>query len=327
MARVRMFANLRELAGASAVDVDGNTVGDVLSQVAELYGSDFERALDVAQVWVDGNQAGTDSAVGKASEVALIPPVSGGTSSVVRSPLLLELGLALGVAAALFVTNAISLEAFSAAVVLAGGVWAYDVGDVAARRGLPVAIGPAIMGVTGGVIATYRFGVPGMSVAIVGAVVASLTWSVFFARLRPIESVAAGAAMAIAGTSGAAAMVLIRLRSQDEALAFLVVGFVAVAVSWLAARSNNSPVDPLVTLILVAVFSGVVAGLVWAPDTLSTVAAAVAAAIALVAGKNLGTLLRAGGFFIDGVVPGALHQFDGVIVAAAPFWFLLSVLD
>lgn len=326
MARVRLFANLRELAGVSSVEVDGSTVGAVIAEVSATYGTEFTRALGSAQVWVDGEQAGEETPVDGGSEIALIPPVSGGTS-MVRSTVGLEVGLAAAVIAALFITNAISLEAFATAVVLAGGMWSYDIGDVAAKRGLPVAVAPAVFGVAGGVIATYRFGIPGMAVATVAAAVVALVWSVLVAPLRPIESVAAGAALAIAATSGAAAMTLIRLRTEEETLAFLVVGFVAVVASWLVARSNNAPVDPLVTLILVAVFVAVVAGLAWAPDSLSTIAAGVAAAIALVAGKNLGTLLRAGGFFIDGTVQGALHLFDAVMVAAPPFWFLLSVLD
>ena len=54
MARLRLFANLRELAGASEVDIEGATVGEVLDRATELFGEDFGRALDAAQVWVDG---------------------------------------------------------------------------------------------------------------------------------------------------------------------------------------------------------------------------------------------------------------------------------
>ena len=55
-------------------------------------------------------------------------------------------------------------------------------------------------------------------------------------------------------------------------------------------------------------------------------AASVAAAIALVAGNNVGTLVRAGGFFAAGWVPGSLAYFDGVVAAAGAYWALLTIL-
>ena len=373
MARVRLFANLRELAGTDLAEIPGSTVGEVLEAATEEYGEDFGSALTTAQVWVDGVRSPHDASVPKDAEVAIIPPVSGGQYGgewgtgeqqwgtgeqqwggaeqwgdqygtgeyempygrgggygrggyVVRSPILMEIGLAAVMAAALFIANMVSLQWLSVAVVLVGTLWAYDVTSSAQRRGLHLAQAPALLAVFGGVLATYRFGAPGMATATVGAVFAVLVWSLVNPWLRSVESVSAGVAVAVTAAFGSSSIVLLRLRTEEEAFSFLFVAAIAVAVSWMSDRTDMPVLDPLVAMIVAAVTSGAIAGAVWAPDLLNTVAASVAAALALVAGRNLGTLLRAGGFFAAGPIPGSLHYLDGVIMASGAFWVLLTVL-
>jgi hypothetical protein len=120
---------------------------------------------------------------------------------------------------------------------------------------------------------------------------------------------------------------MLRLRSYEETQVFLFVAAVAVFVSWLSDRSEMPIVDPLVGMLIGAVLGGAVAGAFWAPDLLAAIAGAVAAAIALVAGRNFGMLVRAGGFFVGGHAPGSLSYLDGVVIAAAAFWTLLTVLS
>ena len=72
MARLRLFANLRELAGSSVVEVEADTVEDLLEKAATAYGSDFRRSMQRARVWVNGEQASPEDAVGDDDEVALI---------------------------------------------------------------------------------------------------------------------------------------------------------------------------------------------------------------------------------------------------------------
>jgi len=59
---------------------------------------------------------------------------------------------------------------------------------------------------------------------------------------------------------------------------------------------------------------------------LTAIAGSFAAAIALVAGRTVGTLLRAGGLFVTGSVPGSLAYLDGVVLAAGAFWAILTIL-
>jgi molybdopterin synthase sulfur carrier subunit len=326
MARLRLFANLREIAGAAVVEIPGDTVADVLAAAVDRFGADFGRALGPAQVWVDGHRAPTTAAVGAESEVAVIPPVSGG-AMVVRSPMVIEIGIVALMAAALFGANEISLQWFAVVVVAIGAVWVYDLAGAADRRGLDIAYAPGFLGVLGGALGTYRFGAVGMAVATVGAVLLALVWSVGSHRLRPIDSVAAGATIALMAAFGVSAFVLLRLRSRDETLVFLAAATLAVAVSWLSDRSEMPIVDPLVALLVGAIVGGTVAGAIWAPDLVSAIAGSFAAAIALVAGRNLGTLLRAGGFFVTGTLPGSLAYLDGVVLAAGAYWAILTILS
>ncbi|MBK5265950.1 MAG: MoaD/ThiS family protein, partial [Acidimicrobiia bacterium] len=76
MATLRLFANLRELAGVSKLEVDGATVGEVIDAATARFGPGFLAGLEAAAVWRNGEQASTTDPVGPSDEVALIPPVS-----------------------------------------------------------------------------------------------------------------------------------------------------------------------------------------------------------------------------------------------------------
>jgi sulfur-carrier protein len=324
MARLRLFASLREAAGTGSVEVPGATVGEVLANATMRFGPAFTRALATAQTWVNGERAGPATTVLADDEVALIPPVSGGTT-MVRSPVGLELALLVGVIAFLFVGNALSVKWLAVAVVVGGALWAFDLSGTAARRGLGVGAVPVILAVTGSVLASYSFGRTGMAVAIVGAVLLALVWSVITPHLRPVESIAAGALLAAVASFGAGAMVVLRLRSEAEMTSFLLVAAVAVGASWIAASTDLAPVDPLTAGVLGALLAGLLAGWIWSEALWPTVVAAAAAAAGLVAGRNVGSLARSGGFFVTGS-QGSLVQLDGMVMAAGAFWLVLHLV-
>jgi len=324
MARLRLFANLREAAGVADIEIDGGTVEEVLSNASARFGDRFTAGLAAAQVWVNGNQAVPATPVEAGDEVALIPPVSGGTT-VVRSPLLMEIGLFLILAIGLVGASAASLEWFAVGLVVAGGLWIHDLVDFAARRGQVVAAPPATLGVLGGVLATYGWGIAGMATATIGAVVVALIWSVLAPRFRPIEVVAATVLTSLIATFGFSAMLLLRMRNRDEALAFLVVAVTAVTAAWLAGQREVAGFDPVVVTLLIGIVEVVIAATVWAEDDiLPMIVASLAASVALVAGRNIGSLLRVGGLFAAGTVPGALHGFDAIVLAAGPFWLIVT---
>lgn len=82
MARLRLFASAREAAGTRDDVLAGSTVGDVLDAAVAKYGTDFAGVLSTAAVWCNGDPVERDHVVGDADEVAVLPPVSGGSGSV-----------------------------------------------------------------------------------------------------------------------------------------------------------------------------------------------------------------------------------------------------
>jgi MoaD family protein len=76
--KVRLFAALRELAGASEVEAEGRTAGEVADALSERFGERFAQIAAVGSLVVNGERASRATAVAAGDEVALLPPVSGG---------------------------------------------------------------------------------------------------------------------------------------------------------------------------------------------------------------------------------------------------------
>lgn len=81
--RVRLFAALRELAGTSRLEVEAEDVGSLLDQLSEKFGPDFGKIMRVGTVVVDGETVGRDHQLKPEDEAALLPPVSGGSRSLI----------------------------------------------------------------------------------------------------------------------------------------------------------------------------------------------------------------------------------------------------
>jgi MoaD family protein len=76
--QVRLFAALRELAGASRVEAEGETVGEVVAALSQRYGERFATIASLGSIVVDGERASAARRLVPGEEVALLPPVSGG---------------------------------------------------------------------------------------------------------------------------------------------------------------------------------------------------------------------------------------------------------
>ena len=79
MPTVRMFAAAREASGHGRDTLPGGTVGEVLDTAIERYGSGFAAVLPTCRIWVNGEPAEREHRVDDDDEVAVLPPVSGGT--------------------------------------------------------------------------------------------------------------------------------------------------------------------------------------------------------------------------------------------------------
>jgi MoaD family protein len=76
---LRFFAQAREAAGTGSVELDGTTVGDVLDAAVVRFGPALADVLGICRIWVNGEAADRAVPVAGGDEVAVLPPVSGGT--------------------------------------------------------------------------------------------------------------------------------------------------------------------------------------------------------------------------------------------------------
>ncbi len=81
MAKLRLFASAREAAGTAHGEFPGTTVGEVLDAAVAAYGHAFGGLLATCKVWRNGEPAERDQQVVDADEVAVLPPVSGGSGA------------------------------------------------------------------------------------------------------------------------------------------------------------------------------------------------------------------------------------------------------
>ncbi|MDZ7687642.1 MAG: ubiquitin-like small modifier protein 1 [Halobacteriales archaeon] len=85
--RVRLFADIRERAGESEVEAEGDTVGDVIESLVARHPSLEERLLSDGELrshlnlTADGEPVEPESSTEGVEEIAVFPPVSGGASS------------------------------------------------------------------------------------------------------------------------------------------------------------------------------------------------------------------------------------------------------
>ena len=78
MSRLLLLGPAREAAGVRSADLDGDTVADVIASAVTRFGPRFAQIVAHSQLWVNGDAAPFDQAVGPSDEIAVVPPVSGG---------------------------------------------------------------------------------------------------------------------------------------------------------------------------------------------------------------------------------------------------------
>jgi molybdopterin synthase sulfur carrier subunit len=79
MARLRLFGPAREAAGTGSDVVEGGSVAAVLAEAERRFGPGFAQVLATSKVWLNGSEADADAPVVAGDEVAVLPPVSGGS--------------------------------------------------------------------------------------------------------------------------------------------------------------------------------------------------------------------------------------------------------
>ena len=333
MARLRLFANLRELAGSSVVEIQADTVGAALDQAVERYGPEFGRSLGPARIWLNGEPAGTDDPVGDGDEIALIPPVSGGAAATLTVS-----GIEVGLATlALLVANAFAEPAWFVAVLVGvGALWAWDItGDDEAGRPYRV---PVMLSVLAGGLATYGFEVAelvpagrgiGLGVAVGLAIMITLIAGVASPRHRSLASLVSTSTVALASTLAVGSLVLVRIQTvlgQDLIWVFLSMVIVGKAVAGLLARARTPSMDPLTGAVLATVLTASAASFVWDLSFVSLFLVGVFVAVGLVSGISMGSLIRVGEVYLTDAVDGSLVALDGPVLAALVYGPFVTLL-
>lgn len=327
MARLRLFANLREAAGTNLAEFGGKTVGEVLDAAGDAYGDEFIRGLTIAKVWVNGEPADRSTPVAEVDEIALIPPVSGGTlaaRTVDSSGALLVMALLV----ALVVSNLVNTTTFVFVVVGTALAWLWDTTDVVSMRGLAVNPIPLMVGATAAANGAYRWGVSGFAGGLAVAVILTLVWSVLDPSSRSTRSVSVAMSLSITAALATGSLTLTHLYSVPMVIASLAVAGSAGFAAWGVQQSGGEVggLDPNLGMVLGAIIAGLISGL--AAETLAIttmILAAAAAAAGLIAGRAFGSLLRTGSVVHTARAPGLLTAFDGAALGVAAFWAAIWV--
>jgi molybdopterin synthase sulfur carrier subunit len=75
-----LFAAARVAAGTGRAEIKAQTVGDLLDDATARFGPEFAAVVNGSRVWVNGEAAQPGQRLTDGDEVAVLPPVSGGTA-------------------------------------------------------------------------------------------------------------------------------------------------------------------------------------------------------------------------------------------------------
>ena len=332
MARLRLFAGLRDLAGTGNVEIDGDTVGDVLDAAAGRFGAAFASSLENARVWLNGEEASPSDEVGPRDEVALIPPVSGGSHALESRPTVsgLDLVIPTALVAVLVLANLTSDPSWwPVAVVGLVTAWVVDIVETLTARGREFPLLPSLVAMLATVAAVWSLGGVGLGIGLVAAVVFPLGWGVASDGSRMVQilgpsilltfvaCMAIGSLVQVAGISPSARIVGV----------YLAVMAVTVLAAAVIDRFQHLPIgDPFTLSALVAVVTAMVAAAIWDLDLVTFLIVGLVTAVCLVAGRGLGSLLRTRQIVLIERPPGYLSVLDGMILAGALYLPVLTVI-
>ena len=265
MPTLRLFARFREIAGTDTVVVDEGTVGEILDRAAAEYGSAFENSLASAGVWVNGDPVDRTAPVGADDEMAIIPPVSGGSYAAPQTRPTLAIDpaesiLAVIVLAALLVSAWVPLEWFVVISVGAALAWLWDIADTHATRDGSINLYATLFAPPIAAAATYAWGYEGFAGGLAAAVAIVVFWPIFETRWRAVESIAVTASVAVVVAAGAGALVMLRMMSTTVALSFVLIVSVAIVAALVTPVYGGQTNDPNVGTLVGALIAGLLTG-------------------------------------------------------------------
>ena len=329
MAKLRLFASLREIAGTSRLDVPAATVGEVISMAGDEFGPDFLRGIETARVWLNGEEAALSDVVDEDDEVVVLPPVSGGQQATLV-PTDLAVFLPLGIAVVAVVANTQDQPIWAAGIVAIVAAWAVDMNSAFAMRGRAFAPLAVVTAAATSTLAAHILGPTGYGLSMALAVAVVLGWAVAFPAYRQVEVFAPTLLVGLLGGLGSASLILTRSSFTPDPQAidvFLVAVIAGVLLGAVVARLPALPfLDRFSTTAIGAVLAAVAAASLWDLDVVGYLLVGLGISVALVAGQGLSSMLRTGGVMLTERPPGFLPALDGVVLAAAIYFPLIRLV-
>lgn len=332
MARLRLFAGLRDLAGTGNVEIDGETVGDVLEAAASRFGATFAGSLENARVWLNGEEASPSDEVGPRDEVALIPPVSGGSHALEARPTVsgLDLIAPVTVVAVLVLANLTSDPSWwPVAVVGLVTAWVVDIVETLTARGREFPLLPSLVAMLAAVAAVWSLGAIGLGIGLVAAVVFPLGWGVASDGSRMIQILGPSILLTFVACMAIGSLVQVATINPSARIVGVYLAVMAVTVLSAAVidRFQHLPIgDPFTLSALVAIITSMVSAAIWDLDLVTYLIVGLVIAVSLVAGRGLGSLLRTRQIILIERPPGYLSVLDGMILAGALYLPVLTVI-
>lgn len=330
MAKLRLFASLREIAGTSKLDVPAGTVGEVIDVANDKFGPDFARGMETARVWLNGVEAEMSDPVDDDDEVVILPPVSGGSQPATLAPADFGGFLPLVVAIIAVLANLQGQPIWAAGLVAIIAIWAVDMNTAFAGRGRTFAPLAVVTAAAASTLSAHILGPTGYGVAMAIAVAVVLGWAVAFHSYRQIEVFSPNLLVGLLGALGSASMILTRSSFTPDPQAvdvFLVAVVAGVGLGAIVARFPTLPfLDRFSTTAISAVVAAVAAASLWDLDLVGYLLVGLGIAVALVAGQGLSSMLRTGGVMLTERPPGFLPAVDGVVLAAAVYFPLIRLV-
>ncbi len=248
MVRVRLFAALREAAGTDEVALQPGPLPILLDSLRERYGEGFTKVLALCTVLVDGSAVSREARIDvpDGAELALLPPVSGGSGSPAalptRAPIPAAAAIPLACLAVAVVALAAGPRVFAIALL---ALTALALGDLAvlldrgiARPVLAVAAIPGLL-LPAAIAFDAPIGWSDLSAWFAGSLLALFAVLLLSGRRWGVVDVLGVTLLAtlVVGL-GAASLLMLRAEAEGLRLAGLVIALVAVVdISWVNAAA------------------------------------------------------------------------------------------
>ncbi len=321
MAKMRLFAGLREIAGSGEVTVGAVTVRDAIAEAGGRFGNGFISGVERARIWVNGDEADLDDPLGPDDEIAILPPVSGGAGPRTVSVAGLA-GLSAGILAVIL--NQAGGEAVWAALVVGlVGAWIADLAFTIGDRGRDFPAGPALLSVLGSALLAHRFGFAGVALAVVLAVVVPMAWAVMSDSSRMISILAPMIMVGVVASSSVASLIVAHRWAEisTEGINVILAGLIAGSIAGMVVhRLTRSPLgDPIMSAGVVTVGAMLAAAAFFDQDLITYFIVGAVSALALVAGRGFGSIIRSRVVRLTELPAGSLSTLDGAVLATAVF--------